>query len=98
MDVSEFYNSSDLDKLDYVLNRLNYAYSLFKIIYDSGHDFPEQIIEELGFLGDEFSRIGVFTEDKNYNNIYEDLNKSILRLENIVSTVDISQGIKGYIQ
>ena len=84
MDINDFNNLSDIGKLDYVLDCLYKAHGLFKIIYESGCGFEQQVIDELEHLGDEFSRIGFMAE----SGVYEDLNKNLTRLSSIVAVID----------
>ena len=46
MDKNDFNNLSDIGKLDYVLDCLYKAHGLFKIIYESGCGFEQQVLDE----------------------------------------------------
>lgn len=88
MNGNEFYNLNDTEKMDYVIACLYKAHSLFKAIYDSGCGFDQSVLDELGYLGDEFSRIGFMVEVQDYTDVYEDLNKNLSRLSSIVSVIE----------
>ncbi len=88
MNENDFYNLDDLDKMDYVLACLYKAHSLFKAIYDSGCGFEQPVLDELEYLGDEFSRIGFMVEEQDYTGVFQDLNKSLSRLSSIVAVVE----------
>ncbi len=88
MNENDFYNLNDVDKMDYVLACLYKAHSLFKTIYDSGCGFEQVVLDELEYLGDEFSRIGFMVELQDYTNVYTDLNNSLSRLSSIVAVVE----------
>lgn len=88
MNINDFNNLSDIGKLDYVLDCLYKAHGLFKIIYESGCGFEQQVLDELEYLGDEFSRIGFMAESHDYTGVYEDLNKNLTRLSSIVEVID----------
>lgn len=88
MNGNEFYNLNDIEKMDYVIACLYKAHSLFKAIYDSGCGFDQSVLDELEYLGDEFSRIGFMVESQDYTDVYEDLNKNLSRLSSIVSVIE----------
>lgn len=88
MDINEFNSLSSVDKLDYILSRLHYAYDLFKIIYESGCGFEQSVLDELEYLGSEFSRIGLKAEEHDFSDVYNELNENITKLTNIVSVVE----------
>lgn len=87
MNDDQFDALSDTDKLDYVLECLYKAHGFFKAIYDSGCGFQQETLDELEHLGDEFSRIGLMAEERNFSGIYSDLNKNLAKLSSIVSAV-----------
>lgn len=88
MNENEFYNLNDMDKMDYVIACLYKAHSLFRAIYDSGCGFDQTVLDELEYLGDEFSRIGFMVEVQDYTDVYEDLNKNLSRLSSIVAVIE----------
>ncbi len=88
MDINDFNNLTDTGKIDYVLECLYKAHGLFKIIYESGCGFEQQVLDELEYLGDEFSRIGFMVECHDYTGVYEDLEKNLSKLTAIVSVID----------
>ncbi len=88
MNEREFDSLDDIEKMDYVLACLYKAHSLFKVIYDSGCGFEQSVIDELEYLGDEFSRIGFMVEIQDYTDVYTDLNKNLSRLSSIVAVIE----------
>ena len=88
MNLYDFESMNRLGKLDYIIECLYKAHSLFKIIHDSDCGLEQPLIDELEYLGSEFSRIGIMAEEGYFNGLYEEINKNLSKLSGIVTLVE----------
>lgn len=91
MDLSEFSALDDIRKLDYVIDSLKEARSIFAFIYyGEGLNIDDVILLELDDIGDALFEYGELAEGGHSDEIFIDLNTTICRLR------ELSLRIRGF--
>lgn len=99
MDLKSFSSLNPLAKLNYIVIKLEHAKGLMSFIYDALGKVNANTVEskginlndlsqELESLGDCFVRFGIVTEDGKSEEIFEELQSKINRLEEISETIN----------